>query len=113
MMTIDSAYTSDSVVGTGFPLLLVSALRSSGAHQRSVPPLWGVEALTEVAFFVIEERPKSARRGLPFSSMRMLGYGKVRRVSIRGGGEGSQTLCSRLSSLREPSHWSEGGGGHA
>jgi len=100
MMTIDSAYTSDLVVGIGFLLLSVSALRSSGADQRSVPPLWGVEALTEVVFFVIEKSPKSARRGLPFSSIRMLGYGKVRRVSICDGDEGSQTLCLRLSSLR-------------
>ena len=41
-----------------------------------VAPPWGVEALTDVTFFVIEERPKSARRGLPWTSMRTLGWRK-------------------------------------
>jgi len=75
MMTIDNAYMSDLTVGGRFLRLSENASRSSGADQRTVPPLWGVEALTEMEFLVIEERPKSARRGLPFESMRMLGYG--------------------------------------
>ena len=75
IMTIDSAYTSDLTVGLRFLRLSENTSRSSGAAQRIVPPVWGVDALTEMAFFVIEERPKSARRGLPLESMRMLGYG--------------------------------------
>ena len=54
----------------------VSDSRSSGAHQRIVPPaLRGVEVRTETEFLASDERPKSARRGLPRSSMRMLGWG--------------------------------------
>jgi hypothetical protein len=73
IMTIDSAYISDLTVGARFLRSSENASRSSGEAQRTVPPLCGVDALTEMAFFVIEERPKSARRGLPFESMRMLG----------------------------------------
>ena len=75
IMTIDSAYMSDLTVGACFLRLPENTARSSGAAQRTVPPLCGVDALTEMGFFVIEESPKSARRGLPFTSMRMLGCG--------------------------------------
>ena len=34
--------------------------------------------MTDVILFVIEESPKSARRGLPCTSIRMLAYRKVR-----------------------------------
>ena len=35
--------------------------------------------MTDAVFFVIEERPKSARRGLPCTSIKMLSYRRVRR----------------------------------
>jgi len=72
-MTIDSEYISDLFVG----LLLVTSLgsNSSGAQKRSVPPWSGVEALTESLSFVIEQQPKSERRGLPFASIRIFPWG--------------------------------------
>ena len=41
--------------------------------------MFGVEALTELMFLVIEQRPKSERRGLPLLSMRIFDwkYGKL------------------------------------
>ena len=36
--------------------------------------MFGVEALTESMFLVIEQRPKSERRGLPSPSMRIFGW---------------------------------------
>lgn len=75
MMTIDNAYMSDLMVGVIFSRSLENMPSSSGAVQRIVLPPWGVDALTEAGFFVIEDSPKSARKGLPFESMRMLGYG--------------------------------------
>jgi len=112
MMTIDNAYTSDLKVWINFLRWSEYTSRCSGADQRSVPPR-GSKASTETVFFAIEKIPKSARWGLPFSSMRILDYGKVRPISICGDGKGSRTLCLRLSSLRELSRRSGDDGGHA
>lgn len=63
-------YVSDFFVGradlTFSPsLTLVDNARSSGARQRVEPLPLGVEALTERLLIVIDENPKSVRRGLP------------------------------------------------
>jgi len=47
---------------------------SSGASQRVEPPPVVVEPLTEQMLSAIEERPKSARHGLPWASIRILCY---------------------------------------
>ena len=75
--TIASEYVSDFFVGRmdlecSLSFGFVESRRSSGARQRVEPLPFGVEALTETFFVVIEENPKSVRRGLPSGSMRML-----------------------------------------
>ena len=63
-------------VGFFFSVRMVpSVSRSSGAQYRTVQPWFGVEALTESMFLVIEQRPKSERRGLPPLSTRIFGWG--------------------------------------
>ena len=76
MMTIANEYVSDFFVGRADLTLSASpaffdSTRSSGARQRVEPLPFGVEALTERLFIVIDENPKSVRRGLPWGSMRM------------------------------------------
>lgn len=68
---------SDCVVGlTHLPCSGVTSPISSGAAQRIEPPLGSVEPLTESMPSATEERPKSARHGLPSLSIRMLCYGR-------------------------------------
>jgi len=45
---------------------------SSGADQRTEPPLEAVEVRAECISSAIEERPKSARHGTPFVLIKML-----------------------------------------
>jgi hypothetical protein len=71
-------YMSDFFVGRAdrsfsLSLIFVDNPRSSGARQRIEPLPFGVEALTEGSFIVIDENPKSVRRGLPQGSIRMFG----------------------------------------
>jgi len=75
IMTIDSAYMSDLTVGHCLLRLSENTSRSSGAVQRIILLPQSADASPEMPFLVIEERPKSARRGLPLESMRMLDYG--------------------------------------
>jgi len=44
--------------------------RSSGAFQRVEPLMLGVESLNEEISLVVDESPKSVRRGLPLRSIR-------------------------------------------
>ena len=64
---------------------------SSGADQRTEPPLAAFEPLTEYMSSAIEERPKSARQGIPSALMRMLYY-KDASVYVMGGRNRTNTL---------------------
>lgn len=55
---------------------------SSGADQRTEPPLEAFEPLTEYISSAIEERPKSARQGLPSALIRILYYKNKDRGSV-------------------------------
>jgi len=48
---------------------------SSGADQRTEPPLVAVELRTEYISSAIEDNPKSARHGIPAVLIKMLDYG--------------------------------------
>jgi len=63
---------SDCVLGLA--RLPRSAVASSGAAQRIEPPPGLVEPVTENMPSAIEERPKSARQGLPSLLIRILCY---------------------------------------
>jgi len=65
---------------------------SSGASQRVEPPLVEVEPLAEQMLSAIEERPKSARQGLPWASIRMLCYTISRTVRTKC--KGGKTECT-------------------
>ena len=72
-------YTSDLFVArTGLDpslfLILIDNSRSSGARQRVDPFPFGVEALAERPSIVIDESPKSVRRGVPSESIRMFDW---------------------------------------
>lgn len=76
MTTIANEYVSDLIVGRvslalSISLGFVDNRRSSGARQRVEPLPFGEEALTEREFIVIDENPKSVRRGLPSGPIRM------------------------------------------
>ena len=67
---------SDLFVGFGFcfrSFACSPGMRSSGAEYLVVPPLLGVEALADRMFIVMEQSPKSERRGVPVESTRILG----------------------------------------
>ena len=74
--TIASEYMSDFFVGRmnmtmSGPFCFTGNARSSGAFQRIEPLPFGVESLAEEIFLVVDESPKSVRRGLPVGSIRM------------------------------------------
>lgn len=76
MITIANEYVSDFFVGRtvlvfSLSFTFVDNARSSGARQRMEPLPFVEEALAERLFIVIEENPKSVRRGLRLRSMRM------------------------------------------
>jgi len=76
-MTIDKEYTSDSFVGFLFTSLMAfPRSRSSGAQYRNVQPWWGVEALADSMFLVIEQSPKSVRSGEPLASISIFGWNR-------------------------------------
>ena len=52
------------------PFGFTSNARSSGAFQRVEPLLFGMESLNE-EILMVDESPKSVRRGLPLRSIRM------------------------------------------
>ena len=77
--TMANENVSDIYVGrtdSDFPLsfAFVDNARSSGARQRVEPLPFGVEALAEKLFIVIDENPKSVKRGLPLRSIRMFDW---------------------------------------
>ena len=55
---------------------------SSGADQRTEPPLAAFEPLTEYMSSAIDERPKSARQGIPSALIRMLYYKDKDQTSV-------------------------------
>ena len=55
---------------------------SSGADQRTEPPLAAFEPLTEYMSSAIEERPKFARQGIPSPLIRILYYKNGNRTPI-------------------------------
>jgi len=66
---------SDCVVGfTHFSSRALIEPTSSGADQRTDPPLVAFEPLTEYMSSAIEERPKSVRQGSPDALIRILYY---------------------------------------
>lgn len=66
---------SDCVVGdTHFSSWALIEPTSSGADHRTEPPLAAFEPLAEYMSSAIEERPKSARQGIPNALMRMLNW---------------------------------------
>ena len=72
--TIASEYTSDLVVGLmnlffSLSFAFVDKARSSGAHQRG--ELLDIEGLAKNPFLVVDDSPKSVRRGFPVGSIRM------------------------------------------
>ena len=73
IITMARAYISDCVVGfTHSSLWVVIGPKSSGADQRIEPAPGVVEPLTDEMSSAIEERPKSARKGFPCSSITIL-----------------------------------------
>ena len=82
-MTIAKEYMSEFMVGLipGPPGVVGT---SSGADQRTEPPLEAVELRTEYISSAIEESPKSARHGVPSVLIKMLYY---RGSSDRDGGK--------------------------
>ena len=74
--TIASEYTSDFIVGRA-SLSFSSSFafrdnaRSSGARQRVEPLPVAVEAWNEKVFLVIDDNPKSVKRGFPLGSIRI------------------------------------------
>jgi hypothetical protein len=63
-MTIDSAYISDLTVGDSSLRLSENTSRSSGATQQTVPPLRGVDTLTEVAFICDRGKTEVHKEGV-------------------------------------------------
>lgn len=73
---------SDRIVGlTHASFLAVIGPTSSGADQRTDPPLGTSDPLTEYISLAIEERPKSARQGVPWELMMILYYKNKSRAS--------------------------------
>jgi len=105
--TIASEYMSDFFVGRmnltmSGPFSPTGNARSSGAFQRVEPLLLGVESLNEETSLVVDESPKSVRRGLPLRSIRTFACVSD---SARRKTEG-ETGCLRLLDLRELHRWS-------
>jgi hypothetical protein len=77
MTTIAREKISDCVVGlTHVSCRAVIDPTSSGADQRTEPPLAAFDRLREHMSSAIEERPKSARQGIPNALIMMLNYEK-------------------------------------
>ena len=105
--TIASEYISDLFVGRmnvtlSAPFSFTGNPRSSGAFQRVEPLLFGVESLTEEMSLVVDESPKSVRRGLPLRSIRTFACVSD---SARRKTEG-EIGCLRSLDLRELHRWS-------
>jgi len=76
--------------------------RSSGAFQRVEPLLLGVESLIEEMSLVVDESPKSVRRGFPLGSIRMFTcVSDLARWKTEG-----ETRCLHLLDLHELHQWS-------
>jgi len=99
-----SEYMSDFFVGriNVKPSGVTNIPRSSGAFQRLEPLPFGTESLNEAIFLVVDESPKSVRRGLPLGSIRMF---VCVSDSARQKTEG-ETGCLHPSDPRELHRWS-------
>ena len=64
-------FVGRTVLALSLSFDFVDSTRSSGARHRVDPLPFGVEALTERLFIVIDENPKSVRRGLPPGPIRI------------------------------------------
>ena len=84
------------------PFCFTGNARSSGAFQRVEPLLFGVESLNEEMSLVVDESPKSVRRGLPLRSIRTFACVSD---SARWKTEG-ETGYLRSLDLRELHRWS-------